>query len=41
MELLKPVKDTLNFAHCIGELAVWALQDILIAADDNIQELPE
>lgn len=41
MELLKPIKDAANLAHCIGELAVWALQDALMAVDDNLQELPE
>jgi hypothetical protein len=37
----KPLRDPLHILRCLGELAVWTLQDALIAVDDNIQELPE
>lgn len=36
-----PVKHALHLVHCLGELAIWTLQDVLIAVDDNIQELPD
>lgn len=41
METPRPIREFVGFGLCLGELAIWAVQDALIAVDNAIVELPD